>query len=201
MADDFIFADSPGYVWADLPDSEWAGNAPVANVVRLCRPRLVNLTTHYRCKSISTRYLCRAISTHYQCKSIKGGKVMANSVETIRIGHGGTVLLQLEAENMETGVTAPLPEAVMTTISRVKLVLASGVLIDSAASGVGLGAGLPFDHTVDPAEGKLALTLGGLPGLADNEGYYENVHLDIYYGSTAWPIEFAMPGIRVLAAE
>lgn len=124
---------------------------------------------------------------------------MMNSVETIRIGHGDTILVQLQAENMETGITAPLPAAVMATISRIKLVLASGVVIDSDDAGVGLGAGLPFDHAVDQTAGKLALTLGGVATMAGKEGRYTSPHLDIYFGG-ALPICFPAQEIKIISA-
>lgn len=182
MAEDFIFADSPEYVWADLPGAEFADSTGTSSVVRLCRPRLVNLSTHYR------------------CKSIKGGRIMSNAIETIRIGHGGTILVQLQAENMETGITAPLPEVVMNTISRIQLVLASGVVIDSSTTGVGLGAGLPFDHTIDPAAAKLAVTVGGITQIVGMEGHYTCPHFDIYFGGEL-PIYFAAPEIKIIPAD
>lgn len=108
-------------------------------------------------------------------------------LETIRIGHGGTILVQLQAENMETGITGPLPEALMAAITRVRLVLTSGVVVDSEATG--LGSGQPFDHEVDQTAAKLALTLGGAGSLVGKEGSYRQASLRIYFGNDL-PIPF-----------
>lgn len=123
-----------------------------------------------------------------------------SSAETIRVGHGGTILLQLQAENMETGITAPLPESVMGTISRVVLVLSNTVKIDSAVDGVGLGQGLPFDHTINPLAAKLAITVGDLAQMIGLGGNYPRPHLDVYFGGTT-PIEFAAMPIKVFPAS
>lgn len=122
-----------------------------------------------------------------------------SSAEVIRIGHGGTILLQLQAESMDTGAVIPVPESQMAAISRVVLQLASGKSIDSDVAG--LGAAQAFDHTIDQTAGKLALTLGPTAQIVGFEGNYaRGQHLDIYFG-TAYPIEFPCPPIKILPAD
>jgi len=183
MAEDFIFEDSPEFVWVDTPDNTFADSTGVSNIIRLAYPVAYN------------------ISVIYKAYNIRGGKVQKNSTATIRIGHGSSIIVQLRAEQVDTGEEVILTALQMASIERVALCLEAGKVIDSDDAVIGLGADQEFDHEIDTAAAKMVVTVGGTTAIAAMAGEYEYPHLDIYFAGKTLPVAFAFPPVLVLPGD
>jgi len=146
---DYDFVDvGQDYVWVDTPGYEFVDDSP--HVVKL---------RHLQVKDVSTIYKAIDVSIIYGCRVIVGGEVMMNNDFEIFLGSGNIIDLQLTAENADTGVVSPLTQALMALITNCKLVF-DGIVVDSAADGVGLGADQVFDNVTNADDGILSITLG-----------------------------------------
>lgn len=117
-------------------------------------------------------------------------------------GHANTIRGQLTATNADTGVVTPLAVAQMDTITKIALVFNDDQKITTGDTGVALGAGKEFDHTVDKNNAILVVMLGAVPALGTMTGTHQKPHFDVWFSDVAngeLPVLFEIAGeIRVL---